>query len=118
MKYLISSFLIFGLISVCYADRVCLEKTTGKLIEYQSGDAPLGTLVQNAVNVGYKKEDIEERYVNKEEWQIIKEEKIDKPAREKAKQEELKRKQKEQTVKQKLNLSDADFQDLKEALKD
>jgi hypothetical protein len=64
-----------------FADRVCLEKTTGKLIEYQSGDAPLGTLIQNAVNAGYKKEDIEEKYINQQEWSVIKEKWINEPAK-------------------------------------
>ena len=116
MKIFISLFLIFGLVSVCYADRVCLEKSTGKLIEYQSGDAPLGTLIQNALNSGYT--DVEEKYVTEEEWQVIKEEQIDKPAREKAKEKEVERKQKENKIKQKLNLSDDDFNDLKEAVKE
>ena len=118
MKYTIILFLIFGLVSICYADRVCLEKSTGKLVEYQSGDAPLGILVKNAINAGYKKEDVEEKYITKEEWKIIREEQIDKPARDKAKEKELERKQKEQAIKQKLNLSEQDWQDLKEALKE
>ena len=73
--------------SVAFADRVCLEKSTGKLLEFQSGDAPLGTLTQNQVNGGYNKDDIEEKYVNKEEWQVIEEEQIRKPAKEKEKQQ-------------------------------
>ena len=118
MKYLIILFLIFGLVSVCYADRVCLEKSTGKLIEYQSGDAPLGTLTQNAINAGYKKEDVVEKYVTQEEWKTIKEQWIDKPAQDLAKQKELERQAKEQAIKTKLNLSEADWQNLKEALKE
>ena len=118
MKYTIVLFLIFGLVGICYADRVCLEKSTDKLIEYQSGDAPLGTLTENAVNAGYKKEDVEEKYITSEEWKIIKEEQIDKPAQGKAKQKETERKQKETEVKQILNLTDEQFQKLKEALKE
>ena len=118
MKYLISLFLILGLITFCYADRVCLEKSTGKLIEYQSGDAPLGTLTKNAINAGYKEKDVEEKYVTNEEWKIIEQEQIIKPAQEKAKQKEIERKQKENKIKLKLGLSEADWEDLKEALKE
>ena len=90
--------------SVAFADRVCLEKSTGKLIEFQSGDAPLGTLTQNAVNAGYKENGVIEKYVKKEEWQVI-EEQIRKPVREKAKQEEINKKQKKEALRYKLNLT-------------
>ena len=82
--------------SVAFADRVCFEKSTGKLIEFQSGDAPLGTLTQNQVNGGYNKDDIEEKYVTKEEWQVIEEEQIRKPAKEKEKQQRQEKAQKEE----------------------
>ena len=42
--------------------RICIEKSTGKLIEFQSGNAPLGTLTENAVASGYKKSEVEEKY--------------------------------------------------------
>lgn len=86
--------ILLGLIlitSLSYADRVCIEKTTGKLIEYQSDNAPLGTLSKNAINSGYNASDIIEKYVTPQEWQLIKEEQIDKPIKEKAKQKEQKR---------------------------
>lgn len=44
--------------------RVSIRKSTGKLIEFQSGDAPLGTLTQNAINAGILAGDIEEKYIN------------------------------------------------------
>lgn len=118
MRYIGVLLLVFVMPASIYAERVSFEKSTGKLIEYQSDDAPLGTLTQNAINSGYKKEDIEEKYITKEEWQIIKEEQIEKPAKEKAKQKEQARKEKENTIKQKLGLTDKDFKDLKEALSD
>lgn len=43
-------------------NRICIEKSTGKLIEFQSGKADLGTLIQNAINAGYDENDIEEKY--------------------------------------------------------
>jgi hypothetical protein len=59
-------------------NRVCLAKD-GKLIEMQSGgdDRPdlmethLNTLKQNAINAGYKEEDIEVKWVTDEELDII-----------------------------------------------
>ena len=60
-------------------NRVCIIKATGKLIEMQSGgyddeklrDARLDTLKQNALNAGYKKEDVEVKWVTDEEWKVI-----------------------------------------------
>lgn len=117
MKKTIVLFFILVLVSPCYADRVCLEKSTGKLIEYQSGNAPLGTLTKNAENAGYKSQDILEKYITNEEWKVIKEEWIDKPVDEEAKKKEEERKQKEEKIKQKLNLSEMEWKDLKEALR-
>ena len=50
--------------------RICIEKSTGKLIESQS-DATEGTLIQNAVNAGFSEADIEEKEVTESEWQAI-----------------------------------------------
>lgn len=116
MRYSITLILILGLVSICYADRVCIEKSTGKLIEYQSGNALLGTLTKNAENLGYKKEDVEEKYVTKEEWQVIEETQIKIPARKITEKKEAEKKLKEEKIKQKLNLTDEDFNNLKEAL--
>lgn len=89
MRYLLSIILILGFFSVCYADRVCIEKETGKLIEYQSGNASLGILTQNAINAGYKEKDVEEKYVTPEEWAQIRFEQIEKPAKDKADTEKI-----------------------------
>ena len=79
MRYFAFLFLLIP--ALAFADRVCLEKSTGKLIEMQSGNAPLGTLTQNAVNAGYKAEDVVEKYVNATEWEAIKKQWIDDPAK-------------------------------------
>lgn len=100
----------------CYADRVCIEKATGKLIEMQSGNAPLGTLTKNAVNAGYDVNDVEEKYVNDAEWAAIKDTWITQPAKVKAAEKEAARKITESDIRQKLNLSEKEFKDLKEAL--
>ncbi len=44
--------------------RVSIRKSTGALIEFQSGDAPLGTLAQNAINAGIPAGDIDEHYIS------------------------------------------------------
>lgn len=65
----------------------------------QSGEAPLGTLTQNAIIAGYKKDDVTEKYITQEEWKVIKTE-LDKPTPEQiyevkvqAKMQEILRKQ-------------------------
>lgn len=50
--------------------RVCLEKSTGILIEMQTFGRK-GTLIENAVNSGYSEKDIEEKEVTEEEYQVI-----------------------------------------------
>ena len=50
--------------------RVCIEKSTGRLIEMQS-DATAGTLIQNAINAGFIEADIEEKEITQAEWQAI-----------------------------------------------
>jgi len=67
-------------------NRVCIERTTGKLIESQSGGKThpdpkvnnakyalscLDTLTKNAINAGYKEEDIEVKFITDEEFQAI-----------------------------------------------
>ena len=66
--------------------RICIEKSTGKLLEAQgSGETHpnpkidnkeyaqmnLETLKQNAINAGYKEEDIEVKFVTDAEYQVI-----------------------------------------------
>ena len=49
--------------------RICIEKVSGNLIEMQS-DATEGTLIRNALNAGYKEDEVEERLVTPEGWAI------------------------------------------------
>jgi len=54
--------------------RVCIEKITGRLIESQSGgetQAHLDTLLRNAVNAGYKPEDVEVKFITDAEFAEI-----------------------------------------------
>jgi len=47
--------------------RICIQKSTGKLIEMQS-DATEGTLIKNALSAGFLPDDIEEREITEAEW--------------------------------------------------
>lgn len=51
--------------------RVCIERSSGKLIESQSGVAAHGALVVNAVSAGYSEADVEEKIVTQDEWQAL-----------------------------------------------
>jgi cobalamin biosynthesis protein CbiD len=62
-------------------NRVCINKTTGELIEMQSGgwtenkelaEARLNTLKQNAVNAGYAEKDIEVKWATPDETEAAK----------------------------------------------
>lgn len=102
------------LTSQVFADRVCIRKSDGVPIEYQTGDAKLGALVSNAVAAGYQNSEVEEKYITKDEYLALKKEKLDDPKKEeddKAKQTAIGK------VKSKLKLTDDDIKDLKEALK-
>lgn len=50
--------------------RVCIVKSTGKLIESQS-HATEGTLIKNALSMGYLASEIEEKVVTEGEFQAI-----------------------------------------------
>ena len=54
--------------------RVAINKSTGKLIESQSGGETqehLDTLKQNALNAGYKEKDIEVKFVTDAEFETL-----------------------------------------------
>lgn len=55
--------------------RVCLLKSTGELIEMQSGGkiGDLEVLKSNAIKLGYKEKDIELKYISDKDWSIINE---------------------------------------------
>ena len=120
MKKIIFLVVFLLISSVCFAEtfgRVCLMKDTGELIEFQSGDAPLGVLIQNAINSGYQENDIEEKRVTKEEYVEIFEEWVLQPLLEKAQAEAEERKLLEEEMKEKLDLNDEDWEKLKELMK-
>lgn len=50
--------------------RISIQKSTGKFLEMQSA-ATEGTLLQNAINMGYSATDIEEREVEHAEYMAI-----------------------------------------------
>jgi len=119
MRYILFIFLIF-VCTLCYAEnwgRVSIEKSTGKLIEFQSGNATLGTLKNNAINSGYNITDIEEKYVTKSEFDELRQRWIIEPKLEKLEIERQNKLNKKNKIKQKLGLSESDWEDLIEAIK-
>lgn len=95
-------------------DRVLIRKSDGVPIEYQSGQAVLGSLKQNAVNAGMDENDLEEKYISREDYRNLFKTKvldIEETAR------ESKKNTSKSKIKSKLNLTDSDLEDLKEALK-
>jgi hypothetical protein len=52
-------------------DRIAIQKSTSKIIEYQSGNAELGTLTQNAINAGYDEADVEEKYIEYSDYKVL-----------------------------------------------
>jgi len=54
--------------------RVCIDKITGLMISAQSGDnAAHGTLLSNAIGVGYLAENIEEKVMGDDEFRALEE---------------------------------------------
>lgn len=99
------------------AGQVCLEKGTGKLIEYQSDGRP-GTCTQNALQSGYTTNQVEERTMGKDEINVLLDAQFVKPAKEAQEAKRVVKQQAIQKIRQKLGLSVAEFEDLKEALQD
>jgi len=94
-------------------DRVLIRKSDNIPIEYQGGNAPLGTLLQNAVNAGLNFNDYEEKYIKTDEYKILAEEKIYEPARIKKKADkEIKNLPIRIRLKSKLKINDNDLDDL------
>ena len=117
MKKILIFVFILGFPALCQADRICIQKSTGKVIEYQSGNSRLGTLTENALNAGYNMNDIEEKEISPEEWKRIREEKIDKPAKEVMNQKKEALKIKAEAIKIKLKLTDQEWTDLIEIIR-
>lgn len=54
--------------------RVCIEKSTGRLVDWQSGGSTelhLETLIENAVSLGNKQEDVEAKFITDEEFKEL-----------------------------------------------
>ena len=47
---------------------ICVVKSTGEFLAEQTGCVP-GTMIQNAVNNGYKQDEVEEKEVTNEEFE-------------------------------------------------
>ena len=112
---MINTFILFFIlmISDVFADTVLIRKSDGFPIEYQSNDVSRETLLNN--NPAYTEAEVEVKTVSAEQYQDMAYEKIEKPAREKRKKEVN---EKRARIKQRLNLSDDELDDLLDILKD
>ena len=98
--------------SLAFADRVLIRLSDGVPIEYQYGDADIGTLRKN--HPEYQPSEVEERTISTAEYESLFEEKVIKPDR---KTKEAKQKPKEDRLRQKLGLSESEWNELKEILR-
>ena len=115
MNFVISLAFIFIFTGASYAGTVLIRKSDGYPIEYQSGDVPVSVMMQN--NPSYSKVDVEVRDIDDQDWQSLRENKIDAPAREIMKRKEQQRIEKEDVLKDKLKLSGEDWEALKQICK-
>ncbi len=112
MRYLLILSIIF-MPHLVFADTVLIRKSDGFPIEYQNGDVSEDILLKN--NPSYTKDEVEVKKVSREEYDKLYFDKVITPEKEKNDKE---RKKKKDRIKQKLNLSDNDIDDLKGALSD
>ena len=99
----------------------CVERATGKLLDYQSHGRP-GTCERNWVTenpqYGYTVGQIEERSITASEWVALRDQWIDAPTRQRKAEREMARQGRETAIRAKLGLSKAEFDDLRAALSD
>lgn len=119
------ALVVIVFLSLCYnayAARVLQEKSTGKLLEYQS-DARPGALIKDYTDnpqYGYTADQIEEKEVTPQEWAAIQKKWIDDPAKKRESDRiqalEQDRQAKEDAIRQKLNLTQDEFKTLRDSL--
>lgn len=110
---LLAVYLVVILTAEAYADRVLIRKSDGYPIEYQTGDAPAGTLLKN--NPKYTADQVDEMKITKAQYEDMVAEKITQPEKDKKDQRIVASKAR---LKTKLSLTDQDIKDLKEVLGD
>lgn len=144
MKTIALSLIFVFCLGQAFADRVCLEKSTGEIITYQTGsvndpidisgvaekdkekfiaeikNSRMSSVKGYCISQGYDEEDFECMDISVQELNNIVQDnfkKIKETEKVKAQSEEAKRRSQENKIKEKLGLSDEDFQALKEALR-
>lgn len=116
MKYPLL-FFMFILTANCYADKVILLDENGKhLMTSPYSATAIEAMKKDAQSSGLDLNKVTIKKITEAEWQIIEEEQIKKPAREKAEQKKLIKQQKETEIKAALSLSDENWQKLKDVL--
>ena len=93
------------IVPLAWASVVCLEQSTGKLLEYQNPGSPgicQANWVTNNPQYGYTADQIEERSVTPQEWAVIREAQIDRPVKEAQQLKESKAREKRTQASKKL----------------
>ena len=90
MRWPIGILMTLFFIAPAWAGQVCVYKSGGELLEYQSHATP-GTCTRNAINAGIDPTTIREKQVTDKQWDTIRDKWIDKPARDKAALKKVKR---------------------------
>lgn len=102
---------------LAWAGTACFEKASGKWLGDYCSSCDPGSCVKNWVTnnpqLGYTADQIDERQASEAEGKTLVEA-VNKPIRE---AREAKRQQRVEKVKQKLSLTDKEFEDLQEALR-
>lgn len=72
MRYLIGLFLIFGLGSICFADKVILLDETGKhLMTSPHSDTAISAMKKDAQSSGLDLGKVTVKKITETEWQVI-----------------------------------------------
>ena len=120
MRYGVA-LLLWSLTGPVAADVLCLERATGKILEYQAPGTP-GICTQNLITAGWHAHEIEERAVTTEEWEALNDAQVRQPQRQakaaRQAQAAVKRQAAEARVQAKLGLTEKEWDDLKEALRE
>lgn len=82
------ALILLSICSFCYADKVILSDENGKhLMTSPYSDTAIEAMKKDAQSIGLDLTKVTVKKVTEAEWQIIEENQIKKPAREKAEQE-------------------------------
>ena len=122
MRYISAIILSISLIGICYADKaVIIEKSSGKILlgsDTYDTNTYEDYMLKDAENMGFKEDDVEIKVISDNEFEDILNNTTRLEAQTIANNRERERQEKEDSIKQTLNLTDKDWEDLEGALED